>query len=53
MTSILFNITHGFQARMLLPSSTAETLLASGTQVIICKPDAKEEYFLRKFAIRK
>ncbi|HEY2841124.1 MAG TPA: hypothetical protein VGJ26_18355, partial [Pirellulales bacterium] len=49
MTSILFNITHGFQARMLLRSSTAEHLLASGTQLIIVKPDAPEEYFLREF----
>jgi hypothetical protein len=49
VTSILFNITHGFQARMLLRSSTAEHLLASGTQLIIVKPDAPEEYFLREF----
>gem|GEM_PF-1072710 len=49
MTSILFNITHGFQARMLLRSGTAETLLAAGAQLIIAKPDAKEEYFLREF----
>jgi hypothetical protein len=34
---------------MLLRSSTAETLLASGARLIICKPDAKEEYFLREF----
>jgi hypothetical protein len=34
---------------MLLRSSTSETLLQSGAHLIIAKPDAAEEYFLREF----
>ena len=46
---IFFNITHGFQARMLLRSSIAETLLASGEELVVCSPSANEEYFQNEF----
>ena len=49
MQRILFNITHGFQARMLLHSKINETLLAQGVELIIVSPNAEEEYFRREF----
>ncbi len=45
MTKILFNITHGFQARMLLRSNVSQTLLAAGAKLIVLSPNANEEYF--------
>lgn len=47
-----FNITHGFQARMLLRSEISQHLLAAGVRLIICSPNADEEYFQREFAHR-
>jgi hypothetical protein len=49
MPKILFNITHGFQARMLLRSRISETLLARGAELIVVSPNADEEYFRREF----
>lgn len=49
MATLLFNITHGFQARMLLRSAIAETLLADGAQLIVVSQNAHEEYFRREF----
>ncbi len=46
---ILFNITHGFQARMSLRSKISETLLAQGVELIVVSPNADEEYFRREF----
>lgn len=50
MARILFNITHGFQARMLLRSQISERLLQAGAQLIVVAPNAKETYFQREFA---
>jgi hypothetical protein len=49
MARILFNITHGFQARMLLRSQISEQLLAAGTELIIVAPNANEPYFRQEF----
>lgn len=49
MTSILFNITHGFQARMLLRSTITDKLLEAGAKLVICSPNADEVYFRREF----
>lgn len=46
---IWFNITHGFQARMLLRSEISRHLLDAGVQLIISSPSAEEEYFRREF----
>jgi hypothetical protein len=46
---ILLNITHGFQARMLLRSKISEHLLAAGCELIVVSPNAGEEYFRREF----
>ena len=47
--TILLNITHGFQARMLLRSQIADALLQAGTRLIVCSPNAEEEYFANEF----
>jgi len=47
---ILLNITHGFQARMLLRSQIAEELLSAGAELIVCSPNANEEYFREEFS---
>lgn len=49
MTKLLFNITHGFQARMLLRSAIAETLLAQGASLVIVSRAANEAYFRKEF----
>lgn len=46
---ILLNITHGFQARMLLRSKIATSLLDRGCELIVCSPNADEEYFAKEF----
>lgn len=46
---ILFNITHGFQARMLLRSQISDTLLARGARLIIVAPNSDEPYFQQEF----
>ncbi|MFK7769662.1 MAG: hypothetical protein AB8B55_20810 [Mariniblastus sp.] len=46
---ILFNITHGFQARMLLRSTIASTLLDQGAELVISSVNADEEYFQQEF----
>ncbi|MDX1964578.1 MAG: hypothetical protein SFX18_15610 [Pirellulales bacterium] len=50
MPKILFNITHGFQARMLLRSQIAENLLAAGVELVVVSPNAEEVYFQQEFA---
>lgn len=47
---ILLNITHGFQARMLLRSKISEKLLAAGCELIVVSPNAHEEYFQQEFS---
>lgn len=49
MARILFNITHGFQARMLLRSQIRERLLQAGSQLIVVAPNANEPYFRAEF----
>lgn len=49
MVRILFNITHGFQARMLLRSQISQRLLEAGAQLIVVAPNATEEYFRQEF----
>ncbi len=46
---IYFNITHGFQARMLLRSQVSEELLAAGCEQIVCSINANEPYFVEEF----
>ena len=48
--TILFNITHGFQARMLLRSQIAENLLARGAKLIIVSRATDEPYFRQEFS---
>jgi hypothetical protein len=48
--TILFNITHGFQARMLLRSEIADHLLARGASLVIVSGAAGEDYFKREFS---
>ncbi|MGC4006761.1 MAG: hypothetical protein QM811_28000 [Pirellulales bacterium] len=45
----LFNITHGFQARMLLRSRIRDELLAAGAELVILSPNARDEYFRQEF----
>lgn len=47
---IMMNITHGFQARMLLRTDIASHLLDSGAQIIIVSPNADEPYFHDEFS---
>ena len=47
---ILFNITHGFQARLLLRSTISETLLERGATLVIVSGAAREEYFRKEFS---
>lgn len=47
---ILFNITHGFQARMLLRSAISDGLLDRGASLLIVSHSSKEEYFQREFS---
>jgi len=49
MTKMLFNITHGFQARMLLRSQVAETVLGRDAELLIYSANAREEYFRSEF----
>ena len=49
MPRILFNITHGFQARMLLRSSIAETLLSRGVELVVVSQSSREAYFRQEF----
>ncbi len=46
---LLLNITHGFQARLLLRSEVADRLLDAGCRLIVCSPNADEEYFANEF----
>ncbi len=45
---ILLNITHGFQARMLLRTRITEELRAGGVELIVVAPNANEEYLRRE-----
>ncbi|MDJ0837215.1 MAG: hypothetical protein QNK37_11910 [Acidobacteriota bacterium] len=47
--TVLFNITHGFQARMLLRTPIAERLIAEGCRIIVVSPNAAEPYFRQEF----
>lgn len=47
---ILMNITHGFQARMLLRTNTRTRLLASGAKIAIVSENADETYFKEEFS---
>ncbi len=47
--TIFLNITHGFQARMLLRSGISEELLHRGARLVICSPNADEPYFAKEF----
>jgi len=47
---ILVNITHGFQARMLLRSTISDTLLARGASLVIVSGSSQEPYFQQEFA---
>jgi len=49
MPRILFNITHGFQARMLLRSKISQRLLDAGVELIVVAPNVNEEYFRQEF----
>lgn len=46
---LLFNITHGFQARMLLRTKIAEGLEAAGATMVVVSPNADEPYFRAEF----
>ncbi|OGQ81407.1 MAG: hypothetical protein A2289_05805 [Deltaproteobacteria bacterium RIFOXYA12_FULL_58_15] len=48
-TRILLNITHGFQARMLLRSGISERL-ARHARLIVVSPNANEPYFSKEFS---
>ncbi len=50
MPKILLNVTHGFQARMLLRSATADTLLAQGASLVVLSPASREANFQQEFA---
>jgi hypothetical protein len=45
VSTVLFNITHGFQARMLLRSTVAEHLAVAGVRIVVVSPNADEQYF--------
>ena len=47
--TLLFNITHGFQARMLLRTSIAERLIEMGCRIVVVSPNAAEPYFRQEF----
>ena len=49
MTRILLNITHGFQARMLLRTKIAERLRELDAELIVVAPNANEAYFREEF----
>ena len=44
------NITHGFQARMLLRSRIAAELLSAGAELVVCSVNADEPYFVEEFS---
>ena len=46
---ILFNISHGFQARMLLRTQIAATLIDAGCELLVVSPNADEPYFKAEF----
>jgi hypothetical protein len=46
--TIVLNITHGFQARMLLRSTIASELLRRNVRLVVLAPNAQEEYFRRE-----
>lgn len=50
MPKILLNITHGFQARMLLRSGISERLLAAGAELVVVAPNVDDAEFRREFA---
>ena len=50
MVRILINITHGYQARMILRSQVAQTLLDCGSHIVVVSPNAQEEYFRNEFS---
>lgn len=47
-STILMNITHGFQARMLLRSRICDDLLSGGARIVVVSPNADEGYFQRE-----
>lgn len=47
---ILMNITHGFQARMLLRTNIRTRLLSKGARIVIVTESADESYFQGEFA---
>jgi len=47
--TILLNITHGFQARMLLRSRISEVLQANGAHLVVCSPSSDEPAFRAEF----
>jgi hypothetical protein len=49
MTKRLFNITHGFQTRMLLRSAISETLRARGASLVVVSRASGEPYFRQEF----
>ena len=49
MTRILLNITHGFQARMLLRTEISERLRELDAELIVVAPNANEAYFRDEF----
>jgi hypothetical protein len=49
MPRILLNITHGFQARMLLRSAISETLLERGADLVVVSHSSREPYFQQEF----
>jgi hypothetical protein len=48
--TLLFNITHGFQARMLLRSRISEALLEAGAKLVVLSQNADEPYFQRELS---
>ena len=46
---VLFNITHGFQARMLLRTAIASELIDRGVEIVVLSPNADEPYFRQEF----
>ena len=52
MTTIMLNITHGFQARMLLRSGIEERLVERGCKMVVVSPNGDEPYFRDEFRAR-
>ena len=49
MATILFSITHGFQARDLLRTDVFRVIREVGVQVVILSPNSTDDYFVREF----